>query len=202
MVAGVGDQRLCLGEFQPQCLAKELADAAFDLLGFVSGAAEIRAGVQERRGLAPLRPPRTGRNVRLCLIRLLHSNLRPHALPAQDEQVGIAAGDAPQPVHRRTFPAPEPRVLPLLPFPESLIHVTEHLNAPRAIEPPVVVQPAPHHRVHKASQILQALVVPGGRHPPAADGLPDRRRGLGADRRQEADEVSPPPVLRPSGWKL
>src|SRR3954464_5226582 len=51
--------------------------------------------------------------------------------------------------------------------------VTEHLNAPRAIEPPVVVQPAPHHRVRKASQILQALVVPGGRHPPAADGLPD-----------------------------
>src|SRR3954447_12500601 len=57
---------------------------------------------------------------------------------------------------------------------------------------------APHHRVRKASQILQALVIPGGRHPPAADGLPDRRRGRGADRRQEADEVSPPPVLRPS----
>src|SRR3954451_23694725 len=91
-----------------------------------------------------------------------------------------------------------PRVFPLRPFPESLIEVTEHLNAPRAIEPPVVVQPAPHHRVRKASQILQALVVPGGRHPPAADRLPDRRRGLGADRRQEADEVSPPPVLRPS----
>src|SRR3954463_15527020 len=132
------------------------------------------------------------------LIRLLHSSLRPHVRLPQDKQVGIAAGYAPQPVHRRTFPAPEPRVLPLRPFPESLIHVTEHLNAPRAIEPPVVVQPAPHHRVHKASQILQALVVPGGRHPPAADGLPDRRRGLGADRRQEADEVSPPPVFRPS----
>ena len=37
MVAGVGDQRLCLGEFQTQCLAEELADAAFDLLGFVPG---------------------------------------------------------------------------------------------------------------------------------------------------------------------
>src|SRR3954462_11919238 len=132
------------------------------------------------------------------LIRLLHSSLRPHALLPQDKQVGNAAGDPPQPVHRRTLPAPEPRVLPLRPFPESLIEVTEHLNAPRAIEPPVVVQPAPHHRVHKASQILQALVVPGGRHPPVADGLPDRRRGLGADRRQEAHEVSPPPVLRPS----
>ena len=40
MVAGVGDQRLYLGEFQPQCIAKELADAAFDRLGFVSGTAE------------------------------------------------------------------------------------------------------------------------------------------------------------------
>src|SRR4051812_18645604 len=111
---------------------------------------------------------------------------------------GGPAGDAPQPVHGRTLPASEPRGLPLRPFPESLVEGAEHLNAPRAIEPPVVVQPAPHHRVRKASQTLQALVVPGGRHPPAADGLPDRRRGLGADRRQEADEVSPPPVLRPS----
>src|SRR4051812_45187795 len=82
------------------------------------------------------------------LIRLLPSSLRPHALLPQDKQVGIAAGDAPQPVHGRTLPAPEPRVFPLRPFPESLIEVTEHLNAPRAIEPPVVVQPAPHHRVH------------------------------------------------------
>src|SRR3954464_8305748 len=30
------------------------------------------------------------------VIRLLHSSLRPHALPPQDEQVGIAAADAPQ----------------------------------------------------------------------------------------------------------
>src|SRR3982751_1421671 len=143
-------------------------------------------------------PPSQKRTGDSRLIRLLHSNLRPHALPPQDEQVGIAAGDAPQPVHRRTLPASEPRVLPLRPFPESLVEGAEHLNAPRAIEPPVVVQPAPHHRVRKASQILQALVIPGGRHPPVADGLPDRRRGLGADRRQEAHEVSPPPVLRPS----
>src|SRR4051812_5154443 len=35
------------------------------------------------------------------LIRLLHSSLRPHALLPQDKQVGIAAGDAPQPVHGR-----------------------------------------------------------------------------------------------------
>ena len=31
-----------------------------------------------------------------------------------------------------------------------------------AITEAVVVQPAPHHRVHKASQILQALVVARG----------------------------------------
>src|SRR3954467_7190397 len=35
------------------------------------------------------------------LIRLLHSSLRPHALLPQNKQVGIAAGDAPQPVHGR-----------------------------------------------------------------------------------------------------
>src|SRR3954447_8615216 len=143
-------------------------------------------------------PPSQNRTRDSRLIRLLHSNLRPHALPPKNEQVGIAAGDAPQPVHRRSLPASEPRVLPLRPLPEGLVEGAEHLNAPRAIEPLVVVQPAPHHRVRKASQILQALVIPGGRHPPAADGLPDRRRSLGADRRQEAHEVSPPPVLRPS----
>src|SRR4051794_33372075 len=151
-------------------------------------------------------PPSQNRTRDSRLIRLLHPSLWPHALPPKNEQVGIAAGDAPQPVHRRTLPASEPCVLPLCPFPESLVEVAEHLNAPRAIEPPVGVQPALHHRVRKASQILQALVVPGGRHPPVADGLPDRRRSLGADRRpelgadrrQEADEVASPPVLRPS----
>src|SRR3954447_21189135 len=143
-------------------------------------------------------PPSQNRTRDSRLIRLLHSSLWPHALPPKNEQVGIAAGDAPQPVHRRTLPASETCVLPLCPFPESLVEVAEHLNAPRAIEPSVVVQPALHHRVRKTSQILRALVVPGGRHPPAADGLPDRCRGLRADRRQEADEVSPPPVLRPS----
>src|SRR5262249_23934295 len=74
----------------------------------------------------------------------------------------------------------------------------EHLNALRAIEPPVVVQPARHHRVGEARQILQALVVPGGRHPPVADGLAYRRGGLGADRRQERYEKLIPPVLRSS----
>src|SRR4051794_12966186 len=83
------------------------------------------------------------------LIRLLHSSLRPHALPPQDKQVGIAAGDAPQPVHGRTFPAPEPRGFPLRPFPESLIEGTEHRNAPGAIDPPVGVQPAPHEVLPK-----------------------------------------------------
>ena len=79
-------------------------------------------------GLAPLRPPRTGRET-LASSGSYTPSLRPHALPPQDEQVGIAAGDAPQPVHRRTLPAPEPRVLPLRPFPEMrLIHVTEHLT--------------------------------------------------------------------------
>jgi hypothetical protein len=38
--------------------------------------------------------------------------------------------------------------------------VTERLNALRAIKSPIVVHPALHHRVGKASQILQELVVP------------------------------------------
>jgi hypothetical protein len=33
------------------------------------------------------------------------------------------------------------------------------------------VHPAPHHRVGETSQILQAMVVPGGRHSPRANGL-------------------------------
>src|SRR5262245_3992915 len=71
----------------------------------------------------------------------------------------------------------------------------EHLNALRAIEPPVVVQPAPHHRVGKSRQVLQALVIPGGRHPPVADGLTYPLGGLGTDGRQETDEELSPPVL-------
>ena len=99
---------------------------------------------------------------------------------------------------RRAFSTLEPLELPPRPSCESLIEVTEHLNALRAVKPPVVVHPSPHHRVGQASQILQTLVVPGGRHSPLANGLPDRLGGLGADRRQEADEVLPPAVLRAS----
>src|ERR1700736_1208828 len=76
--------------------------------------------------------------------------------------------------------------------------MAEHLNTLRAIEAPVVVHPAPHHRVGEASKVLQALVIPGGRHPPLADGLAYRPGGLGADRRQETNEKLSPPVLRSS----
>src|ERR1700748_397238 len=68
----------------------------------------------------------------------------------------------------------------------------------RPVEPAVVVHPAPHRRVECSSQIFQALVVPGRSHPPVTDGLPDRFGGLGADRWQEAHEVLPPAILRPS----
>src|SRR5262245_35260332 len=76
--------------------------------------------------------------------------------------------------------------------------MAEHLNALRAIEPPVVIQPAPHHWVAEVRQILQALVVPGGCHSPSADGLADLLGRLGADRRQETNEELSPPVLRSS----
>src|SRR5262245_41512768 len=89
----------------------------------------------------------------------------------------------------------EPLVLPSHPMSEGLIKVAEHLNALRAIEPPVVVQPAPHHRVSEVRQILQALVIPGGCHSPSADGLADLLGGLCANRRQEIDKELSPPVL-------
>src|SRR5262249_11516270 len=73
-----------------------------------------------------------------------------------------------------------------------------HLNALRAVEPPVVIHPAPHHRIHKPSQVLQLVVVSGGGHPPLANGFPDRLGGLGADRRQETHKVASPPVPRAS----
>jgi hypothetical protein len=101
-------------------------------------------------------------------------------------------------VHRRTFSAFEPLELPSRPLSEGLVEMPEHLNALRAIEPPVVIQPAPHHRVGEARQILQALVVPGGCHPPVADGLAYRFGCFGTDRRQETDEELSPPVLRSS----
>ncbi len=92
----------------------------------------------------------------------------------------------------------EPLVFPSRPACESLVDMTEHLNVLRAVEPPVVIHPAPHHRVHEASQVLQLLVVSGGRHPPLANSFPDRLGGLGADRRQETHKVPSPPVLRAS----
>src|SRR5262249_32985567 len=95
-------------------------------------------------------------------------------------------------------PAFEPLVFPSRPARESLVDMTEHLNALRAIEPPVVIHPAPHHRVHEASQVLQLLVVSGGRHPPLANSFPDRVGGLGGVRRQETNKVPPPRVLRAS----
>src|SRR5262249_40103453 len=82
---------------------------------------------------------------------------------------------------------------------EGLMEMAEHLDTLRAVKPPVVVQPAPHHRVGESRQILQALVIPGGRHPPTADGLADPLGGLGTDRRQETNKKVSPPVLRSSG---
>src|SRR6516162_6634136 len=121
------------------------------------------------RNLTP--PPSRIRTGRSRVIRLLPPGLRSHALFPQDKQLGVPSRDAPQPVHRRSFSALEPLVLPSHPLPESLIEVAEHLETLRAIEPPVVVQQAPHHRIGEARQILQALVIPGGCHPPVANGL-------------------------------
>src|SRR5215469_2526134 len=153
---------------------------------------KITSRVAERNLTSPPSQIRTGRS---RVIRLLPPNLRSHALFPQDKQLGVPSRDAPQPVHRRSFSAFEPLELPSRPLSEGLVEMPEHLNALRAIEPPVVVQPAPHHGVGEARQILQALVVPGGRHPPVADGLAYHRGGLGADRRQETYEKLSPPVL-------
>src|SRR5208337_2434714 len=146
-------------------------------------------------------PPRPGEKSPEQGRLLLHSGLRSHAELPQDKQVGVPPRDAPQPVHRRAFSTFEPLELPLRPSCESLIEVTEHLNALRAVISPVVVHPSPHRRVGQASQILQTLVVPGGRHSPLANGLPDRLGGLVADRRQEADKILPPAILRASRLK-
>src|SRR5208337_3444185 len=128
-------------------------------------------------------PPRPGEKSPEQGRLLLHSGLRSHAELPQDKQVGVPPRDAPQPVHRRAFSTFEPLELPLRPSCECLIEVTEHLNALRAVKPPVVVHPSPHRRIGQASQILQTLVVPGGRHSSLANGLPDRLGGLVADRR-------------------
>src|SRR4029079_3321605 len=62
----------------------------------------------------------------------------------------------------------------------------------------VVVHPATYRRIDEPRQILQALIVPGGRHPPLPDGGTNRLGRLGADRREEAHEVLPPMILCPS----
>src|SRR5215475_4719317 len=148
--------------------------------------------VAERNLTSPPSQIRTGRS---RVIRLLPPSLRPHALFPQNKQLGVPPRDASQPVHRRAFSAFEPLKLPSHPLSEGLVEMPEHLNALRAVEPPVVVQPAPHHRVGESRQILQALVIPGGRHPPITDGLANPLGGLGTDRRQEIDKELSPPVL-------
>src|SRR5215471_462239 len=135
--------------------------ACFSLLQWTIGR------VAERSLTSPPSQIRTGRS---RVIRLLPPSLRPHALFPQNKQLGVPPRDASQPVHRRAFSAFEPLKLPSHPLSEGLVEMPEHLNALRAVEPPVVVQPAPHHRVGESRQILQALVIPGGRHPPVADG--------------------------------
>src|SRR5262249_30537697 len=157
---------------------------------------KITSRVAERNLTPPPSQIRTGHS---RVIRLLPPGLRSHALFPQNKQLGVPPRDAPQPVHRRAFSALEPLVLPSHPLPEGLMEMAEHLDTLRAVKPPVVVQPAPHHRVGESRQILQALVIPGGRHPPTADGLADPLGGLGTDRRQETNKEVSPPVLRSSG---
>src|SRR6185295_10224373 len=76
--------------------------------------------------------------------------------------------------------------------------MAEDLNAPRPIELAVVVHPATHRRIDEPSQVLQALIVPGRRQPPLADGCSDRFGGLDADRWQEAHERLAPAILGPT----
>src|SRR5208337_1920820 len=151
-------------------------------------------------GISPLRPHRTGRETLASSGSYTPASGRAPSRHRTNRlgQVGVPSRDAPQPVHRCSFSTLEPLEFPPRPSCESLIKVAEHLNALRAVEPPIVVHPSPHRRVGQAGKVLQSLVVPGGRHSPIADGLPDRLGGLGADRRQEADEILPPAVLRAS----
>src|SRR3954464_10252105 len=71
----------------------------------------------------------------------------------------------------------------------------------RPVEPTVVVRPPPYRRIHEPRDLLQRLVVPGGGQPPVTDRLPDHLGGLVADRREEAHEELPPPILGPPGPK-
>src|SRR6516225_10673021 len=87
------------------------------------------------RNLTP--PPSQIRTGRSRVIRLLPSDLRPHALFPQDKQLGVPPRDAPQPVHRRAFSAFEPLELPSRPSTEGLVEMPEHLNTLRAVISPV-----------------------------------------------------------------
>src|SRR3954453_20671494 len=71
----------------------------------------------------------------------------------------------------------------------------------RPVKPAIVVHPPLHRRIDKPRDLLQRLVVPGGGQPPTADRLLDRCGGLVTDRRQEAYEELPPPILGPPGPK-
>src|SRR5215471_19210725 len=122
--------------------------------------------VAERNLTSPPSRIRTGRS---RVIRLLPPSLRSHALFPQDNQFGVPSRDASQPVHRRAFSAFEPLKLPSRPLSEGLVEMPEHLNALRAVEPPVVVQPAPYHRVGEARQVLQAPVLRSSR----MEGVPE-----------------------------
>src|SRR5262245_19120774 len=98
-------------------------------------------------------------------------------------------------MHRRALPTSKPLELSLRPTCQGLVEVAKYLNTLRPIEAAVVVHPAAHRRVDEPRQIFQLLVVPGGRHPPLADGRADRRGCFGADRRQEAHKELPPAIL-------
>src|SRR5215213_644363 len=71
----------------------------------------------------------------------------------------------------------------------------------RAIIPPIVLDPSPDDRVEHPRQVLQALVATQ-RYPPASHLFTDGFAGSIAHRRQEADEVFAPIVLRPPGTEL
>src|SRR5213594_3901505 len=73
--------------------------------------------------------------------------------------------------------------------------MAKDLNTPRPVEPPVVVHPATHSRIDETRKIFQALVIPGGSHPPFADRPPDLLGRLRADRRQKAHEELPVAIL-------
>ena len=96
------------------------------------------------------------------------------------------------------FSISQPFVFPSRPSGESRVDVVQDCDALRAVVPPVIVHPSPHHGIDQLCQVFEPLVVPNRGYPPCADGLPDSFGRLGADRRQETDEVLALPVSRPS----